>query len=72
MYQFVCFQLVIFTCVCYIESSYMNSRDLKILYTWTALDFKYPSDAARDEAIANGTFNAKTLYPIDVDIYAGE
>nr|XP_050845756.1 protein yellow-like [Vespula vulgaris]XP_050845757.1 protein yellow-like [Vespula vulgaris] len=49
----------------------LNNK-MKIIYSWKALEFAFPSDRARATAIKQGTFIPGAPVPIDVDFYYGE
>ncbi|XP_035733690.1 uncharacterized protein LOC118446767 [Vespa mandarinia] len=49
----------------------LNNK-MKIIYSWKALDFAFPSERARAIAIKQGTFIPGAPIPIDVDLYHKE
>lgn len=48
----------------------MNDK-LYEIFTWKSLDFAFPNQYVRDQAIKNGQFNPGGPFPLDVDIYYG-
>lgn len=47
--------------------------DLEGFREWKQLDFKFPNDDTRNEAIAKKLFVVKNTFPIDVDVdYQGK
>lgn len=49
------------------ENSVLSS--LFVTHKWSQLEFEFPSEAARREAIKSGEFKPESIFPIDVDIY---
>jgi len=45
-----------------------NSKELILKSEWTQLDFNFPSQIARNEAISLGWFIKENAFPIDVDV----
>ncbi|CRL03754.1 CLUMA_CG016415, isoform A [Clunio marinus] len=45
-----------------------NQNDLVLVEQWNKLDFDFPTQELRDEAIAQGLFVAENAFPIDVDV----
>lgn len=50
----------------------VNSQKLRLIYSWKSLDFAYPNDAIRQQAITNGLYKPGAPVPIDVDISRGK
>lgn len=42
---------------------------LKVVHKWRAVDFDFPSPAARDASIRKGAFTPGNPIPIDVDVW---
>lgn len=49
-----------------------NTHLLKLVYSWKSLEFDYPNEAARQEAIKKGEFIPGDPVPIDVDVIRGK
>ncbi|KDR24270.1 protein yellow-like isoform X2 [Zootermopsis nevadensis] len=50
------------------SASKENSR-LQELYLWKTVDFKYPSDARRQEAIRSGSFKPQNNVPLGLEVW---
>ncbi|XP_066592902.1 dopaminechrome tautomerase-like [Prorops nasuta] len=48
---------------------YPSYSKLKSVFSWKALEFAFPSDVVRENAIRDGSFVPGAPVPIDVDIY---
>lgn len=58
------------TCCCCFAIKY--DQKLRDVYSWKSLEFAWPNQLARDEAIRTGQFIPGAPLPIDVDVYYGE
>jgi len=47
----------------------VSIEKLKNIYSWKALEFAFPNEHARENAIREGRFIPGTPVPIDVDFY---
>lgn len=43
--------------------------NLKIAFQWKIMDFEYPSQQARQEAISSKSFVAENVIPIGLEVY---
>lgn len=43
--------------------------NLRVAYEWKQIDFKFPSDEARSEAIANKSFIQENVIPVGLEVY---
>ena len=50
-------------------SSYGNLRQLKLIDDWKTIDFIFPNDHQRNNAILTKEFVPGQAVPIDVDVY---
>lgn len=46
-----------------------NSRELKLINEWRSIDFNFPSEALRQDAIQRGQFVVGMPIPIDIDVH---
>lgn len=49
-----------------------ESHNILVPYAWRVVDFVYPSEAERTEAIANGNFVPANVLINDVDAWPGK
>lgn len=62
-------------CILLILAALMScqSSNLNLVREWRLLDFAFPDQRTRDEAIRTGLFVQKNAVPIDVDVdYQGQ
>ena len=53
--------------------NHSTENKLRGVYSWKALEFAFPNDRARENAIIFGQFKPGNPVPIDVDVdYGGE
>ncbi|XP_008543960.1 protein yellow [Microplitis demolitor] len=45
----------------------LNYKNLRLIYSWKTLDFLFPNDFTREQAILNGNYIPGAPFPIDVD-----
>ncbi len=43
--------------------------NLRVAYQWKQIDWKYPSDETRAEAIANKSFVPENVIPVGLEVY---
>ncbi|XP_025829566.1 protein yellow-like [Agrilus planipennis] len=48
-----------------------NAAKIREVFRWKQIEFDYPSESARQQAIDNGDFIPGRSLPIDVDVYYG-
>lgn len=49
----------------------LNYKNLRLIYSWKTLDFLFPNDFTREQAILNGNYIPGAPFPIDVDASDG-
>lgn len=52
--------------------AFSKDAELKLANEWKSIDFDFPSDKSRRDALDSGEFIPGNAVPIDVDIYYSE
>lgn len=61
------FQLLI-GAILFLQQTLANDN-LRVAYQWSQIDFEFPSEADRANAIASGDYRAENVIPVGLEVY---
>jgi len=67
--KYVWLALWLAAAICGSLSAQTNFRQMRLVSQWSSIDFNFPTERDRQDAIQRGAFVAGNAVPIDVDVH---
>lgn len=64
----VVLRLLVGVILLYLRPAFGNDN-LRVAYQWNQIDFEFPSEADRAEAIRSGDYVAENVIPVGLEVY---